>query len=75
MKRIDIMLISLRQWSINRGKNPDYGRIAHSRGKLPMAVKIGRNYLIEPGTPLPSDRRGLHAPEEVDMIDYYDLYD
>ena len=63
------MLISLRQWSINRGKNPDYGRIAHSRGKLPMAVKIGRNYLIEPGTPLPDDRRSRSEAETVDSED------
>ena len=51
------MLISLPQWAAKYGHTPEAANKLIQRGKLPQAVKIGRNWAIDSGVNWPEDRR------------------
>jgi hypothetical protein len=45
------MLISIKEWAIKNGINPDTARQKILRGNLPEAQKIGRNWVIDEDVP------------------------
>lgn len=53
----DINYMALTDWARRQGHTDAAARVLIARGKLPEAVKIGRNWLIPIGTPWPQDRR------------------
>ena len=53
----DINYMALTDWARQLGRTPEAANKLIQRGKLPEAVKIGRNWLIPIGTPWPEDRR------------------
>ena len=51
------MLISLMEYAVKHGKDPDNTRRLAAAGRLTTARKIGRNWVIEDSEPWPSDLR------------------
>jgi hypothetical protein len=58
------MLISTAQWAAQHGYTPVAARKLIERGKLPEAIKIGRNWTIDNRTPWPADHRCKNSPSE-----------
>ena len=53
----DIQYLPLAEWCRRNSKDTSAGRHLIARGKLPEAIKLGRDWLVPFGTPWPQDRR------------------
>ena len=51
------MLISLAQWASKYDHTPEAANKLIQRKKLPQAIKIGRNWIIDNSVPWPKDKR------------------
>ena len=59
-------MITLKEWSIRQGKNPDYGRILYNRGKLDNVQKVGKILYIDTDDEL--DPVGDDTDKELDPV-------